>query len=320
MRTAGADHVGALLDDGHSVLDLTAAAPDAADLASMRALIDAGDDGLSRASELLRMRPSGAVVPADGVALRAPLPDPVRMRDCTLFTEHLAPAFQALARLQAGSADDPDAEYERLLATGRYDLPEVLRQQPAYYTCDHLAVSGPGDEIVAPPDSQQLDYELELGVVLGRTAQDVPAEQADSVIFGWTILNDWSLRDIQARIMTATLGPGLAKDFPGGTTLGPCIVTRDELTDPYRLDMRALVNGEEWSRGNSSSITHRAEDAVAVFSTGRTLHAGEVLGSGTVLGGSGFEIGRTLQDGDTVELHVEGIGVLRNRVRYSTAA
>ncbi|WP_369138070.1 fumarylacetoacetate hydrolase family protein [Modestobacter versicolor] len=317
LRVDGANHVGALIDAGSAVLDLTAAAPEATAFTSMRHLISSGEAGLALADRVLDEHPISAVVPVEDAVLRAPLPDPVRMRDCTLFTAHLEPAFQALARQQAAAADDPAAEHERLIATGNYGLPPVLREQPVYYTCDHLAVSGPDDEIVAPPDSTRLDYELELGIVLGRTASDVSAEQAAELVFGWTIFNDWSLRDTQARVMQGNLGPGLGKDLPGGTTLGPCIVTRDEIGDPYALEMTARVNGVEWSRGNSSTITHRVEDALALFSRGRTLHAGEVLGSGTVLGGSGFEIGRQLKDGDVVELEVAGIGVLRNRVRYS---
>jgi 2-keto-4-pentenoate hydratase/2-oxohepta-3-ene-1,7-dioic acid hydratase in catechol pathway len=320
LRAGDGDHVGVLIDGGTAVLDLTAAAPGDAAFGSMRALIAAGDDGLSRAADAVQEHPVTAVVPIAEAVLRAPLPDPVRMRDCTLFTAHLEPAFQALARQRAADTADPDAEYARLIATGNYGLPAVLREQPVYYTCDHLAVSGPDDEIVAPPDSVQLDYELELGVVLGRTARDVPADRAAALVFGWTVFNDWSLRDTQARVMQGNLGPGLGKDFDGGTTLGPCIVTRDELPDPYALEMCARVNGEEWSRGNSSSMTHRVEDALALLSTGRTLHAGEVIGSGTVLGGSGFEIGRRLKDGDVVELEIAGIGVLRNRVRYSDRA
>lgn len=317
LQTDDGDHVGALIDEGSAVLDLSVAVPGVAAFTSMRQLIRSGEAGLERAAAVIDEHPVSAVLPAERAVLRAPLPDPVRMRDCTLFTAHLEPAFQALARQQAATAADPEEEFQRLIATGNYGLPAVLREQPVYYTCDHLAVSGPDDEIVAPPDSASLDYELELGVVLGRTASDVSAEEAADLVFGWTIFNDWSLRDTQARVMQGNLGPGLGKDLPGGTTLGPCIVTRDEIGDPYALEMRARVNGEEWSRGNSSTITHRVEDALALFSTGRTLHAGEVLGSGTVLGGCGFELGRSLKDGDVVELEVSGIGVLRNRVRYS---
>ena len=114
--------------------------------------------------------------------------------------------------------------------------------------------------------------------------------------------------------MAGRLGPAKGKDFDTGNVLGPWIVTADELGDPYRLTMVARVNGEEWSRGSSGSMHHRFEDCVAFVSQNETLHAGEVLGSGTVGTGCGLELGRFLSPGDVVELEVERIGVLRNTV------
>lgn len=311
------NHVGVIIDSGASVLDLTEAAPDYAPFRSMQALIDGQEPALEKVRELVSEHPAAAVTPRHQTPLAAALPDPVRLRDGTLFIAHLEPAFKALARTQAQSAEDPEAEYGHLMASGRFDIPQVLRDQPVYYNADHLSISGPDDEIVAPPFSTHLDYELEFAVVLGKTGRDITEAHAAEYIFGYTIYNDWSLRDTQALVMQASLGPGEGKDFDGGTTLGPCIVTRDELTDPYSLEMTARVNGEEWSRGNSSTMEHSWEKTIALLSRGKTLRAGEVIGSGTVLSGSGFEIGRRLKDGDVVELEVEGIGVLRNRVKYS---
>ena len=114
--------------------------------------------------------------------------------------------------------------------------------------------------------------------------------------------------------MEARLGPGEGKDFELGNGLGPCIATPDEFPDPYDLTMTARINGEEWSRGSTSTMHHTFDDAVVQFSRAKTLHAGEVIGSGTVLSGCGFELGRQLSANDVVELEIEGIGVLRNRV------
>jgi 2-keto-4-pentenoate hydratase/2-oxohepta-3-ene-1,7-dioic acid hydratase in catechol pathway len=118
--------------------------------------------------------------------------------------------------------------------------------------------------------------------------------------------------------MEANLGPAGGKDFAGSNTLGPCIVTRDEIPNPYALQMQARVNGELWSQGSTATMHHSFEDAIVQFSRFETLAAGEVIGSGTVASGCGFELGRRLQDGDVVELRVEGIGELRNRVRVAS--
>jgi 2-keto-4-pentenoate hydratase/2-oxohepta-3-ene-1,7-dioic acid hydratase in catechol pathway len=307
----GGTALGALVD-AETVVDLSAGGDP--EFSSAEALIAGGPDALAKARSVADA--AARSVPLAEVTLRAPLSRPARIRDCTLFIEHLEPAFRALARKQAADNDNPDAEYKRLVETGRFDLPEVLREQPVYYNVDPLSLSGPGELIVAPYFSQWLDYELEIGVVLGRTARDVTASDAADSIFGYTIYNDWSLRDVQTRVMQSNLGPAEGKDFDGGTTIGPCLVTKDEL-DPYALEMIARVNGEEWSRGNSASMAHSIEEAIVHLSRGKTIHATELWGSGTVLSGSGFELGRTLQDGDVVELEVEGIGVLRNQVTYA---
>ena len=159
-----------------------------------------------------------------------------------------------------------------------------------------------------------MDYELEWACVIGVSGRDIPRDDAMEHVLGFTILNDWSARDVQLPLMETKLGPGEGKDFPGSWGLGPCIVTPDELGDPYDLVMTAKVNGEEWSRGSTSSMFHRFEDAIVQFSREKTLYAGEVIGSGTVLHGCGLELGRRLAIGDLVELEIEKIGILRNRI------
>ena len=315
FTTGNETHVGAL--DGETAVSLTRASGADPRFASMLDLVRAGHTALDDARELIDSHPSDSVRDVQDVTLRAPLPNPTRFRDCSLFIAHLQPAFRGMARTLAAQADDPDAEYERLVATGKFDTPEVFSRQVIYYNADHTAVSGPGDVIVAPSESRQLDYELEFAAVMGTTAKDVAHEDASAVIFGYTILNDWSCRDLQMTVMESQLGPSRGKDFDGSNTFGPCIVTPDELGSPYELQMEARVNGEVWSHGSSSTMHHSFEDAIVHFSRGRTIHAGDVLGTGTVMSGSPIEIGKRLKDGDEVELEVEGIGVLRNRVQLS---
>lgn len=280
---------------------------------SMLALIEAGPAAWDRARILLRSPPEEDLLNRSSVRLCAPLPRPVRLRDCSLFLEHMENALKIAGQRAVAAA--PDAESaERERNNPRYVMQPIFRERVIYYNADVGSVSGPDDDIVWPRESKWIDYELEWACVVGKTARDVAPADARSHIFGYTVFNDWSARDIQMAVMAANLGPGEGKDFDGGYGLGPCIATPDEFADPYTLTMTARINGEEWSRGSTASMYHRFEDAIVQFSRGKTIRAGEVIGSGTVLSGCGFELGRQLSPGDTVELKVEGIGVLRNRI------
>lgn len=176
-----------------------------------------------------------------------------------------------------------------------------------------MAVIGTEQDIVWPRYANFLDYELEFAAVIGRRGGDIPRERAREHIFGYTIFNDVSARDYQMKEMSGSLGPAKGKDFDTANVLGPCIVTADEI-DPYAQTMVARINGEEWSRGSSSTMKHRFEDCIAHVSQCETLWPGEILGSGTVGGGSGMELGRMLSPGDLIELELGDIGVLRNRI------
>jgi 2-keto-4-pentenoate hydratase/2-oxohepta-3-ene-1,7-dioic acid hydratase in catechol pathway len=152
--------------------------------------------------------------------------------------------------------------------------------------------------------------------VIGREVRDV---SGDDCVFGYTIWNDVSARDVQARELPVGMGPGKAKDWDGSNVLGPCIVTADEL-DAGDLAMRVSVNGEVWGEDRSGHMHHTFAAMVAYVSRSQTLYPGEVLGSGTAAGGSGMELDRWLAPGDVVEMEIEGIGVLRNRIGRKGAA
>jgi 2-keto-4-pentenoate hydratase/2-oxohepta-3-ene-1,7-dioic acid hydratase in catechol pathway len=174
-----------------------------------------------------------------------------------------------------------------------------------------------------PSASARLDYELELGCVIGREGSDVAAADGLDYIAGFLIFNDWSARDLQFDEMSSRLGPAKGKD--AATTLGPWLVTTDELA-PYlrdgRLHLRCTlrVNGELWMDGHAGDMYHTWGDFIERASRDSRIVPGDVFGSGTVSGGSvGEAIGRGyparyLEPGDTVELEVEGIGMLRNRI------
>jgi fumarylacetoacetate (FAA) hydrolase len=217
----------------------------------------------------------------DKVRLRAPVPRPPSVRDFYAFERHVREA-----RAQRGLEVAPE-----------------WYQIPVFYFSNPAAISGPDDEVSFPKTSSAWDYELEAAVVIG----------ADGKIAGFTIMNDWSARDLQKMEMAVGLGPAKGKDF--ATSLGPVLVTPDELGD-LRLEMTARVNGEERSRGNLADMHWSWDDLVAHAARDTRLVPGDVLGSGTVGTGCILEHGdgRWLRPGDVVELEIEGIGVLRNAV------
>jgi 2-keto-4-pentenoate hydratase/2-oxohepta-3-ene-1,7-dioic acid hydratase in catechol pathway len=163
-----------------------------------------------------------------------------------------------------------------------------------------------------PLQTTKLDYELELACVIGRKGRDIPAGEASRYIAGYTIMNDFSARDIQLREMACRLGPAKGKDF--ATAIGPCLVTPDEIADLDSLVMTARVNGEVWSEGRFGSIHWSFPQMIEHASRGECLYPGDLFGSGTVGGGCGLELDRYLKPGDVVELEIQPIGVLRTPI------
>lgn len=320
--TSGHARSGALMDDGTTVLDLQAAhfhhyGWESPHLATVLAMVQAGAPALDLAQSLIAKtsRAGGRVLDVANVKLLAPIPDVPQMRDFLCFEKHLVQSFQAARKIRASQAADPAAAMRELEASGYFNVPAVWYQRPIFYHPSRFGVIGHDDVVDWPGYSNLMDFELEFGCYISKLGKDIPKDRAREHIFGYTIFNDFSARDEQALDMQGQIGPGKGKDFDGSNAMGPCLVTADELTDPYRLDMRVRVNGEEWGRGNSSEMHWKFEDCIAHASRSETLHPGEFFGSGTVGNGCGVEHLRFLKSGDVVELEVEGIGVLRNRVR-----
>jgi 2-keto-4-pentenoate hydratase/2-oxohepta-3-ene-1,7-dioic acid hydratase in catechol pathway len=193
-------------------------------------------------------------------------------------------------------------------------VPEVWYQQPLYYKGNRFCVASSGKDVVWPAYSELMDFELELACIIGKKGKDISHANAKDHIFGYTIYNDFSARDTQMQESGGPLGPAKSKDFDDSIILGPVIVTADELQDPYQLRMQARINGETWCDNNSSTIHWKFSDMIAHISKSETLHPGEVIGSGTVGFGCGLEHLRFLNDGDVVELEIEHIGVISNKV------
>lgn len=315
---AGLHRSGALIDADNAIVDLACAAevlgkPTSA-FGSVLSLVEAGDEALDAARGFVARSPVAAVFPRAGVELCAPIEPPPQMRDASCFELHLRQSFAAARRARVAHLPDPEEALRQMNTRADERVIETFSRQPIYYKCNRFAVVGPDHDIVWPSYSKVMDFELEFACYIGRRGKDISRERARAHIVGYTIFNDFSARDAQAREMAGMLGPAKGKDFDTGNAMGPCLVTADELPDPYDLTMVARVNGEEWGRGSTRDMRWTFEDVIAHVSASETLYPGEVLGSGTVGNGCGLERSRYLKSGDVVELEVEGIGVLRNRV------
>jgi 2-keto-4-pentenoate hydratase/2-oxohepta-3-ene-1,7-dioic acid hydratase in catechol pathway len=287
------------------LLDVTAAGSDPA-FASMLALIDEGPDALERLHELSLKADDRFRQPLETAALLSPLPEPRQLRDFAGFRRHLIDGPHGLLKVLARERGEPEPAKPNALA-------QPLADAPLFYFGNRLNVVGHDADIAWPRDAKLLDFEAEIGAVIGRTGRDIARENADSYIFGYTIFNDVSARDIQGRQTPGGLGPCKAKSFDGGNVLGPWIVTRDELPSPYGGTAKVRVNGETWAEEPITDTVHEFADMIMFASRDETIFAGEVFGSGTVSGCCGLEMDRWIAPGDTVELEVSGIGTLRNR-------
>ncbi len=252
--------------------------------------------------------PSGPKHPLKNVKLLAPIPAPPSMRDGYAFRQHVESARKG---------------------RGLPMIPE-FDHFPVFYFTNHAGVTGPGDVSVQPKALERLDYELEIAIVIGRGGRNIPASKADEHIFGYTIMNDWSARALQTEEMKLNLGPAKGKDF--ATSLGPFLVTRDELKQSGHLKpspagelfhgvMTGTLNGKEYSRGNANTMNWTFAQIIERASYGVDLRVGDVIGSGTVgtgcfmeLNGSKITDNLWIKEGDTVIMEVEGLGRLENRV------
>jgi len=221
------------------------------------------------------------------VKLKAPVPRPNSLRDYLTFEGHAS--FSG----------------KKQLDKGWYEIPVCYKGNPD-------TVIGPDEIILWPAFTDLLDYELEYGVYIGKEGKNIARARANEYIAGYTIFNDVSARDIQLQEMLAG-GVGPAKGKDTCSVMGPCLVTAEEV-DPDNLRMMARVNGELWSDNNSGTAYWTWPQIIEFASMEETLYPGDFLGSGTVEHGCGMELNRWIQPGDVIELEVEGIGILRNRV------
>jgi fumarylacetoacetate (FAA) hydrolase len=301
---ADVEKIGAILADGR-LLDFAAAEPRLA--VDMLTLIRRQDELMPLARALAAAPPAAACLAADPVRLLAPVPRPVSMRDGYAFRQHVL-----TARRNRGLEMIPE-----------FDL------FPVTYFTNHLAVTGPGEVLVQDHHLARLDFELEVAIVTGRPLKNATLEEADAAIFGYMVMNDWSARYLQMEEMKLSLGPCKGKDF--ATSLGPWLVTKDELElertergEILHAAMTCEVNGHRLSDGDVASMNWTFAQILQRTSYGIQMHAGEVIGSGTVgtgclleLNGSKVTDNLWLKAGDEVVMEIAGLGRLVNTVIHA---
>jgi 2-keto-4-pentenoate hydratase/2-oxohepta-3-ene-1,7-dioic acid hydratase in catechol pathway len=314
---------GALSPDGALVVDFTAAAFAMTGapghlLGDVQSWFEGGEAAFEAAENTLefalRERTPGSCHDAASVRLLAPVPRPASVRDFMGFERHVIQATQTALSWRSPTLAFFNSLTMRVSGKPLFGPPRVWYELPVYYTGNPRTVTGPDSDIVWPSYTEKLDFELEFGLFIGRQGKNIPPERAMEYVAGYTIFNDFSARDFQMREMAARLGPAKGKSFDTGNAMGPWLVTKDEVGDPYSLEMEARVNGELWSKGSSGEMRHRFEHMIAHASLEETLYPGDFIGSGTVGGGCGLELDRWIEPGDVVELSVSRLGVLRNRV------
>lgn len=288
----GAQRVGLWLDSG--VLDLALAADlsgETLDASSMIALIQGGDASLKAARALAAKPVADALVPHASVQLLAPIPRPAKNVFCVgrNYIEHVHEGDRMFQR-------DPS-------------IPTV----PNFFTKTPTTVTGPDAEVRWPSKvTQAFDYEIELGVIIGKTGRDIPAAKAYEHVFGYTIINDVTARDLQRSHVQWFKGKTLDTTCP----MGPWIVDAEEIGDPKALDLTFLLNGEQRQHASTAQMIFDVPAIIESLSAGLTLEAGDVIASGTPSGvGFGMEPKGLLKDGDVMECRISKIGVLKNTVR-----
>ncbi len=312
-RTIGVLQAGAVaMDDGEPSLFFVDM------LSFLRGGKEAQDKAMAVMEFIEAHSPPNSRADLERVKLLAPVPRPESIRDCMSFEQHVINAIRTVGLKRFAPVDE---WIERVFGRKRslaYQANKAFYQRPIYYKSNRFSVVGTEAEVRMPSYTARFDYELEWGIFLNRKGVNISKEEAGDYIGGYTIFNDFSARDIQLKEQGGRLGPSKGKDFDTGNVIGPCLVTPDEIPSPYDLTMLARINGEEWSRGTTRDMHWTFEEIISYISQSETLYPGEFIGSGTCSGsqgrGCGLEMDKFLKSGDVVELEVQGIGKLRNRV------
>lgn len=236
------------------------------------------------------------------VRLLTPLPKPNTVRCFSLSEKHMLNGIASMQDTAAWGGTKPSLT----------KLPDEWYNLPTYYKTGVTEIYGPEELVPWPALTDKFDYELEIATIIGKQGRNVPEEEGESYIYGWTLYNDWSTRDFQNREMSINLGPSLCKD--NASSLGPCIVTRDEY-DLYNAHFKIRVNGEQWSE-TMVDFHFPLKHLVAYVTQVQTIYPGDVFTSGTLPFGAGCELKKWIPQGAVIEFEAEGMGVLRNVVGH----
>ena len=269
-------------------------------VSDMLSLLEAGDSALSEVRDLVQevlgmlarredllIRKTGAILSTGEVRLTSPIPRPRKNIVCLGLNYH-------------------DHWLETAAKRG-----EPLPSVPVFFTKSPTAVIGPFDDIVYPSATKELDYEVELAVVIGKRGKDVPKEDVSNYVAGYMIMNDVSARDLQRTHKQWFRSKSLDTFAP----MGPCLTTRDELDDPHNLDMELRVNDEIRQKSNTQNLIFKIPDILATLSQDMTLEPGDIVATGTPAGvGLGMSPPQYLEVGDVIEAQIKGLGSIRNRV------
>lgn len=267
--------------DGEQIIDLAAAVPEMP--RDMVALIAAGAPALAQLASM--QSGAGDAIALKEVTLKAPVQNPSKFLAIGMnYQDHVEEA-----------------------ARKGIKTPETQIWFNKQVSC----INPPFAPIVKPAVSDMLDYEVELGVVIGKRCRHVSVENAHEVIFGYTVINDVSVRDVQWKSPTWTLG----KSFDTHGPVGPWIVTADEIADPHNLDLKLWVNGELRQSNSTSKMVYNIYQQIALLSSIMTLEPGDLIATGTPMGvGAGFEPARYLKVGDRVRIEIEKVGIIEHEV------
>ncbi len=305
--------IGILIDNDQSILPLnTPEYPTLLDLIKREENIDQ----LVK-SKIAKITKTNSI-PIDQVEVLPPIPIPESIRACMAFEQHIINCTRQVGLGKLAFLDEAiENVFGRKFSIAK-NVNKTFYKHPIYYKSNRFSVVGHNANIIIPSYAKQLDYELEWGVIIGKKGKNIEEKNAREYIAGYTIFNDFSARDIQLKEMKGRLGPSKGKDFDTGNAIGPCLVTPDEIVEPYNLQMKAIVNEEEWSLGTTADMYWSFEEMISYISKSETLYPGEFIGSGTCSGitgmGCGLEHGKYLQPGDEIELYVEKIGSLKNKI------
>jgi 2-keto-4-pentenoate hydratase/2-oxohepta-3-ene-1,7-dioic acid hydratase in catechol pathway len=280
----------------------------------MIAFLRGGDETRAAAEAILAAGPGEA--PADPGSATIPF-QPRSMRAFMLWESHMIASSRMLVkRFFPAPAAKAVAGYERV--TGR-TFPKLkpnrrFHEKPTFYVANHGAILGDGDPMWWPRHTEWLDFELELAFVLAKPLADATPEEAEAAVGGWFVVNDWSARDVQAEDYRENIFGPVVKSKTFSNSIGADVLTVEEVPDWTRMSGRVRVDGELWCEGSTAGPAHGLGAMLAYASAGERLEPGDVVSTGTMPGCCGLELDRWIQPGQTVELEIDGIGTLANRI------